>query len=168
MERPTKRSIWGVLAAAWGVAGILGGCASSLPCGPEAVRSGTFCYSGHDFGRSTDPDYRQGVRDGCETGKGYFRKNYSLSRTSPRYTEGWMRGRTVCRPAGWSDNPTYSYHPLPSSRRNSSEDAARGGTRRPQHSGSAEPRHPMLVFPEDSGSLPPRLIETPEVVRYPE
>ena len=163
-----KKVNWRGLAVAWGIVGMLGGCTSSLPCGPEAVRSGTFCYSGYDFGRNPDPDYRQGVRDGCETGKGYFRKDYSLSRTSPQYAEGWIRGRTVCRPAGWSDDPTYSYHPLPSSRRDSSDDAARGGTRRPQHSESAETRHPMLVFPEDSGSLPPRLIEMPEVVRYPE
>ena len=154
-----EKAIWRGLAVAWGIAGILGGCTSSLPCGPDAMRSGTFCYGGYDFGRDPDPDYRQGVRDGCETGKGYFRKDYSLFRSSPKYAEGWLRGRTVCRPAGWSDDPTYSYHPLP---------ASRSGARRSQSPETTGTLHPMLAFPEDSNSLPPRLIETPEEVRYPE
>ncbi len=164
-----KKTKWSLWVAAGGIAVILGGCASSVPCSPEAIRSGSFCYDGHDFGRNIDPDYRQGVRDGCETGKGYFRKDYALAHRSAEYIQGWIKGRTVCRPPGWSDSPTYSYHPLPDSQRDSSADAAQGGTQRMHNAKSDDvSRHPLLVFPEDRNSLPPRLVETPEVIRYPE
>jgi hypothetical protein len=93
-------------------AAALSGCGSApAPCRPG---SGSFCYQGIDFGANPDPLYRQGVRDGCQTGKGDFRKDYRLSGSSPTYRQGWDRGRTLCRPAGWSDSPTYSYHPAPS------------------------------------------------------
>ncbi len=95
---------------------LIQGCApdtSPRPCTPSSQRDGSFCYRGHDFGRISDSDYRQGIRDGCDTGSGYFRKDYSRSAYSKSYQEGWMRGRTLCRPENWSDEPTYSYHPLP-------------------------------------------------------
>jgi len=103
-----RRCVVSLLALA-GVA--LTGCTSEpLPCAPG---SDTFCYQGIDFGKSTDPFYREGVRDGCRTGKGDFHKNYRLSGTSQAYRRGWDKGRTLCRPVGWSDSPTYSYHPVP-------------------------------------------------------
>jgi len=163
-----KKTTWSLWVITWGIAGILGGCASSVPCGPEAIRSGTFCYEGHDFGRNTDPDYRQGVRDGCQTGKGYFRKDYARAHRSAEYTQGWIKGRTLCRPAGWSDSPTYSYHPLPASRRNSSTDARNKTRQQTQTPSDDLSRQPILVFPEDSGSSTHRELETPEVIRYPE
>jgi len=90
--------------------------ATPRPCTPSSQRDGSFCYRGHDFGRISDSDYRLGIRDGCDTGSGYFRKDYSRSAYSKSYQEGWMRGRTLCRPQNWSDEPTYSYHPLPDRR----------------------------------------------------
>ncbi len=102
----------------------INGCGgSSVPCSLEDIRSGTFCYDGHDFGKNPDPNYRQGVRDGCKTGKGHFVKDYTISDISLQYRQGWIKGRAICRPKNWSDHPTYSYHPLPDSEKNTSIDA---------------------------------------------
>ncbi|GEM_PF-1622930 len=114
-----KQGMTGI--SSWSLLALLGlslmpGCGSSpVPCVPGVDNGGRFCYQGIDFGRADDPLYRQGIKDGCSTGKGYFRKDYSLSGTSPLYRAGWDKGRTLCRPEGWSDSPTYSYHPIPSS-----------------------------------------------------
>lgn len=103
-----------ILGSTAGLLFLLSGCGSGPRlCDARAYSSGHVCYRGLDFGVSSDPDYRAGVRDGCETGDGTFRKDYRLSRSSAAYRQGWDRGRTLCRPAGWSDTPTYSYHPLP-------------------------------------------------------
>jgi hypothetical protein len=92
----------------------LAGCASSAShCTPSSVRKGYFCYGGINFGKVEDPLYKQGIRDGCRTGQGNFSKDYRLSGSSELYRQGWVRGRTLCRPRNWSDSPTYSYHPLP-------------------------------------------------------
>ena len=79
---------------------LLGGCApSAMHCDPSSIRSGYVCYNGINFGKSDDPLYRAGVQDGCETGKGYFRKNYRYSGSSEAYRQGWTKGRTLCRPS---------------------------------------------------------------------
>ena len=101
----------GLAAALFGL--ILSGCAPSSPrCTPATARAGHLCAGGIDFGVVSDPVLRAGIRDGCRTGQGTFRKNYRLSRSNPLYQQGWDRGRTLCRPEGWSDSPIYSYHPV--------------------------------------------------------
>jgi hypothetical protein len=134
---------------------VMQGCAPSLPpCSPGSQRAGHFCVQGHDFGRVSDPDLRRGIRDGCETGSGNFRKNYRLSASSPAYREGWMRGRTLCRPANWSDDPTYSYHPAPRQRRE-------------ETSGSTPERPLYDVYQEQPApSVKHRISDDPEVIRY--
>ena len=79
---------------------LAGGCASVGPgkCSPRAKEAGYACYGGINFGRVDDPLYRQGLRDGCRTGQGYFTKAYDLSRSSESYRQGWEKGRTYCRP----------------------------------------------------------------------
>ncbi len=90
-----------------GVAGVvllLSGCASTgRYCDPSDERNGAVCYDGINFGKNADPLYRSGVRDGCETGKGYYSKNYGQYRSSEAYRLGWDRGRTLCRPPGWNE-----------------------------------------------------------------
>ncbi|WP_292654123.1 hypothetical protein [Nitratifractor sp.] len=165
-----KKTQWSLWIISWGIAGILGGCASSVPCSPDAIRAGHVCYGGHDFGQNTDPDYRQGVQDGCETGKGYFRKNYALARRSALYAQGWIKGRTVCRPADWSDSPTYSYHPLPDGK---VHHTPRHSDSKERHSSLTPPQENensplLLAFPEEHDSQSSSATDTPEVIRYPE
>ncbi|WP_456430138.1 hypothetical protein [Nitratifractor sp.] len=80
---------------------LLSGCTGSTGslCTPTDRRSGSFCYDGINFGQNEDPLFRRGVRDGCETAKGYFRKAYSLSASSASYRRGWEAGRARCRMA---------------------------------------------------------------------
>ncbi|WP_457606231.1 hypothetical protein [Nitratifractor sp.] len=135
---------------------LLGGCASSTHyCSPGDAARGYVCYDGINFGRSTDPLYRQGVRDGCETGKGYFTKDYRLSGSSESYRQGWFKGREVCRPPGWKE-----YDP----REHRGGDAsARSGRR---HHASAVTEDPVVE------AIPERLQqsryadESPEILSY--
>ena len=143
------------------------GCASSATrCTPGAVRSGYFCYEGINFGKAEDPAYREGIRDGCRTGKGYFRKNYRLSGSSENYRKGWDKGRATCRPSDWSDSPTYSYHPLPD---NSQQSSSRNSETR-YLSASERIRRYSADNSEgiDTPETPPRLKETPEIISYEE
>ncbi|WP_456432345.1 hypothetical protein [Nitratifractor sp.] len=92
------------LAALTGTILWLGGCASTgTPCAPGDTARGYICAGGINFGKNPDPLYRQGVRDGCATGLGYFRKNYRLSSNSKSYLQGWIKGRATCRPKPQQD-----------------------------------------------------------------
>jgi hypothetical protein len=136
---------------------LMQGCAPSLPpCSPGSQRAGHLCYRGHDFGRVADPDFRRGVRDGCDTGSGTFRKNYRLSATSPSYREGWMKGRTLCRPADWSDDPTYSYHPAP--------------RQRSEAPSASTPERPLYdeYLDEPEPDVRRRIPDDPEEIGYPD
>ncbi|ADV46772.1 hypothetical protein [Nitratifractor salsuginis] len=136
---------------------LIQGCAPSLPpCSPGSQRAGHLCVQGHDFGRVDDPALRQGIRDGCKTGSGTFRKDYRLSASSPNYRAGWIKGRTVCRPQHWSDDPTYSYHPVPRQRRKSSTIRTPD---RPLFDESQERSTPQLRQ---------HITDDPEVIRYPD
>jgi hypothetical protein len=147
----------------------LAGCASSpAPCSPAAARQGIFCYSGINFGRIDDPLLKQGIRDGCRTGKGTFTKDYKLSGSSERYRQGWIKGRALCRPANWSDSPTYSYHPLPDQSGSASAQRAATETR------GLSARERMIRYAEseardytDSRSSSSAEDERPEMISYP-
>jgi len=89
-----KNGIFLLLGVWMGITGC-GPSSGTVPCVPGASR---FCCAGIDFGTNGDPLYRRGVCDGCRTGEGYFRKDYTLSRGSPAYRSGWIDGRTRCRP----------------------------------------------------------------------
>jgi len=58
---------------------------------------GAFCYKGFNFGPSQGAKFEKGVRDGCKTAEGWFRKDYSLSSRSAEYKNGWMLGRMKCK-----------------------------------------------------------------------
>ena len=150
------------------IAAGLAGCASSVShCTPTSVRKGYFCYGGINFGKVEDPLYKKGIRDGCQTGKGNFSKDYHLSGSSESYREGWVRGRTLCRPGNWSDSPTYSYHPLPDRRSTDSRPSTEE-----THALSARER--MIRYAESeaqsytaSTTTSTNDDEGPETVRYP-
>jgi hypothetical protein len=76
----------------------LSGCIpSGGRCFPYMQDAGYFCYKEHNFGRNVTPEYKKGVKDGCTTGEGRFRRDYSLSRISADYRSGWDVGRAHCK-----------------------------------------------------------------------
>ncbi len=76
----------------------LSGCIpSGGRCFPYMKNAGYFCYREHNFGRNVSDDFKQGVRDGCTTAEGRFRRNYSRSAASADYRTGWEAGRAQCR-----------------------------------------------------------------------
>jgi len=56
-----------------------------------------YCYKNLNFGPSQGSEFEKGVRDGCKTAEGNFRKDYSLSSSSDIYKNGWVLGRTKCK-----------------------------------------------------------------------
>jgi len=80
------------------VAFSLSGCIpSGGRCFPYMQKAGYFCYKAHNFGKDVSENYRQGVKDGCSTGEGRFRRNYHLSGISSDYKKGWDDGRAFCK-----------------------------------------------------------------------
>jgi len=57
----------------------------------------SFCYKGFNFGPSQGLEFEKGIKDGCKTAEGIFKKNYTLSSSSIKYKNGWMLGRIKCK-----------------------------------------------------------------------
>jgi len=157
-----KKSSLGFMGIGWVfvIFPFLAGCAPSARyCGPSELRNGAVCYDGIDFGRSSDPLYRAGVRDGCETGKGYFRKNYRYSGTSEAYRQGWTKGRATCRPPGWIEDPakrdTGMHHPDPTV------------SRADRHRREEERRRVIRAYPETRPHTTQHFdTDSPEILSY--
>jgi hypothetical protein len=66
-------------------------------CFPYMQNAGYFCYKAYNYGRNVTPEFKKGVRDGCTTGEGRFRRDYTLSSGSAEYRSGWDAGRTKCK-----------------------------------------------------------------------
>ena len=80
------------------IATIIVGCSSNNEnVIPSTCQDGMYCYKNINFGKSTGADFEKGVRDGCRTAEGDFRKDYSMSSSSASYTNGWMLGRSKCK-----------------------------------------------------------------------
>ena len=54
-------------------------------------------YRGIYFGIHPTPLFRKGIRDGCETARGDYRKFHHLFNNSIDYNSGWFLGRNRCR-----------------------------------------------------------------------
>jgi len=76
---------------------ILAGCSNNSNATPSTCQDGMYCYKSINFGKSEGADFEQGVRDGCTTAEGDFRKDYSKSSSSKTYVDGWMLGRSKCK-----------------------------------------------------------------------
>jgi len=61
------------------------------------VNQGGFVYSGIYFGKNFNPDYKQGIVDGCITAKGKYKKSHRLFNINNDYNKGWFLGRKRCR-----------------------------------------------------------------------
>jgi len=73
------------------------GCSNSSNATPSTCQDGMYCYKNINFGKSEGADFEQGVRDGCHTAEGNFRKDYSKSSSSATYADGWFLGRSKCK-----------------------------------------------------------------------
>ena len=68
-------------------------------CAPKEVPStkGGFYYHNIYFGANLKPLYKMGIKDGCETARGNYRKSHKLFQEDDFYSVGWYLGRNKCR-----------------------------------------------------------------------
>ena len=56
-----------------------------------------YSYSGIYFGKHFTPNYKKGIKDGCVTAKGDYKKSHRLFNSDYDYNKGWFLGRNRCR-----------------------------------------------------------------------
>ncbi len=95
MKKRTKKFQMAFIAATLGI--LLAGCASNQQGPAKQPYLGGYTYSGVSFGKNLSENYKRGVRDGCETAKGYYTKSHELFNTENDYYRGWFAGRHRCR-----------------------------------------------------------------------
>ena len=68
-------------------------------CTPKElpVSEGGYYQSGIYFGDSFSKGYKRGIRDGCTTAQGDYRKSHRLFKNDADYNDGWFLGRNRCR-----------------------------------------------------------------------
>ena len=68
-------------------------------CGSSKVPEsrGGYYYSGVYFGKNFPQTYKQGIRDGCITAKGVYKKSHKLFNNDQNYNDGWFLGRNRCK-----------------------------------------------------------------------
>jgi hypothetical protein len=91
------RLIMRIMMPALLLAGLTGCIPSGGRCFSYMPQAGYYCYKGHNFGQHRTEAFKKGVRDGCRTGEGFFRRDYALSARSIEYREGWDQGRAYCK-----------------------------------------------------------------------
>ncbi len=69
-------------------------------CSPNEVpiSKGGYYHSGIYFGSGFPDIYKKGIRDGCTTAKGNYKKSHWLFQNKKDYVDGWFLGRNRCRP----------------------------------------------------------------------
>jgi len=68
-------------------------------CGDKtvSVTKDGYYYSGIYFGKNFPKTYKQGIRDGCTTAKGIYKKSHKLFNNDQYYNDGWFLGRNRCK-----------------------------------------------------------------------
>jgi len=95
----TMKRIYTSVAAMLWLLFVLNGCGNTAPDLPQSltVTDDDFIYEGHNFGPNRNDIYKQGVKDGCSTSDGDYRKDHTLFQTSLDYHDGWEHGRLHCK-----------------------------------------------------------------------
>lgn len=62
-----------------------------------AEKNGGYYYSGVYFGKYISPNHQQGIKDGCTTAKGTYKKSHTLFNNDQNYNDGWFIGRNKCK-----------------------------------------------------------------------
>ena len=63
---------------------------------PSNIPDG-FYYHHIYFGRSLTTMRKEGIKDGCETARGFYTKSHWNFNNRPEYYKGWFLGRKKCR-----------------------------------------------------------------------
>ncbi len=68
-------------------------------CSPKElpVNEGGYTHSGIYFGSNFPDVYKKGIRDGCMTSKGNYKKSHWLFQNKKDYADGWFLGRNRCK-----------------------------------------------------------------------
>jgi hypothetical protein len=68
-------------------------------CSPSkvTVSEGGFYHSDIYFGKNFSSSYKKGIKDGCTTSKGNYKKSHTLFNNNSDYNNGWFLGRSRCR-----------------------------------------------------------------------
>ena len=61
------------------------------------VTEGGYYHSGIYFGKHFPDVYKKGIKDGCTTAKGHYKKSHRLFKNDKNYNDGWFLGRNRCR-----------------------------------------------------------------------
>jgi hypothetical protein len=69
------------------------------------IDNNLYYYGGFNFGANRDSNFRQGVKDGCESARGNWRKNIFMYNHILSYRDGWKTGYDRCR----HHNNNYDY-----------------------------------------------------------
>ncbi len=69
-------------------------------CAPNEVPidQGGYYHSGIYFGANFSSTYKKGIKDGCTTAKGDYKKSHWFFKNKKDYADGWFSGRNKCRP----------------------------------------------------------------------
>ena len=67
-------------------------------CGDKKVlpSQGGYSYRGIYFGSHLTMHYKDGIKDGCNTARGSYKKQHWLFKNSNDYNNGWFWGRNKC------------------------------------------------------------------------
>jgi len=68
-------------------------------CSPNElpVSEGGYYHSGIYFGSKFPDAYKKGIRDGCTTSKGNYKKSHWFFQNKKEYADGWFLGRNRCK-----------------------------------------------------------------------
>jgi len=68
-------------------------------CTPNEVplNEGGYYHSGIYFGSNFSDIYKKGIKDGCTTSKGKYKKSRTFFKHKKEYADGWFLGRNKCR-----------------------------------------------------------------------
>jgi len=68
-------------------------------CSPNEtqVSEGGYYHSGIYFGTNFPDVYQKGIKDGCTTAQGDYKKSHTLFNNNKDYNNGWFLGRNRCR-----------------------------------------------------------------------
>ena len=68
-------------------------------CSPNevSIEEGGYYHSGIYFGSNLPYTYKKGIKDGCTTSKGKYKKSHWLFKNQKNYVDGWFLGRNKCK-----------------------------------------------------------------------
>ena len=72
-------------------------CSTHETAGPNG-----YVYKAINFGENRSETYIKGIKDGCKTAQGEYRKNHQLFKNDNMYHDGWFAGRNKCRQIGYT------------------------------------------------------------------